>query len=52
MHTNIFQPIAWQHLNACGHGQDDLLKFKLSIRIGKKCDLRGFERGMAVNGLF
>ncbi len=29
-------------------GEDDLLKFKLSIRMGKKGDLSNFERGMVV----
>jgi len=38
-------PIKWQQLNAFKHGQNELLKFKLSIRIGKKCDLSGFEHG-------
>ncbi len=45
------QPITWQQLNAfrlsrCG--EDDLLKFKPSIRMGKKGDLSDFERGMVV----
>lgn len=30
------------------HGQDDPLKFKLSVRMGKKGDLRNFECGMVV----
>ncbi len=29
-------------------GEDDLLKFKLSIRMGKKGDLSDFEREMVV----
>ncbi len=29
-------------------GEDDLLKFKQSIRMGKKGDLSDFERGMVV----
>ncbi len=29
-------------------GEDDLLKFKLSVRTGKKGDLSDFERGMVV----
>ncbi len=29
-------------------GEDDLLKFKSSIRMGKKGDLSDFERGMVV----
>ncbi len=29
-------------------GEDDLLKFKPSIRMGKKGDLSDFERGMVV----
>ncbi len=32
----------------CRRGEDDFLKFKLSIRMGKKWDLSDFERGMAV----
>lgn len=30
------------------HGQDDLLKFKLSIKMGKKCDLSKSELGAVV----
>ncbi len=33
------QPITWQRLNASRCGEDDLLKFKPSIRMGKKGDL-------------
>ncbi len=29
-------------------GEDDLLKFKPSTRMGKKADLSDFERGMVV----
>jgi hypothetical protein len=32
----------------CRCGQDDLLKFKLSIRMGKKDDLSDFERCVVV----
>ncbi len=32
----------------CRRGEDDLLKFKPSIRMGKKWDLSDFNRGMAV----
>ncbi len=35
------QPITWQKRNAFRCGEDDLLKFKLSIRIVKKRDLSG-----------
>ncbi len=42
------QPITWQQLNASRCGEDDLLKFKPSIRMGKKGDLSDFERGMVV----
>ena len=41
----------WQQLNAFSHidmGQDDLLKFKPSIRMGKKGDLSDFEHDMVV----
>ncbi len=41
----------WQQLNAFSHldvVKTDLLKFKLSIRIGKKGYLSDFERGMDV----
>lgn len=33
-------------VQACRHDQTDLLKIKLSIRIGKKDDLRNFKCGM------
>ncbi len=39
------QPITWQQLNAFRH----FLKFKPSIRMGKKGDLCDFERGMVVS---
>ncbi len=44
------QPITGQQLNAFRHrcDEDDLLKFKPSIRMGKKEDLSDFERGMVV----
>ena len=42
------QPIAWPQLSAFRAGQDNLLKFKPSIRMGKKGDLSDFERGMLV----
>jgi len=32
----------------CSKGQDDLLKFKLSIRLRKKGDLSDFKCGMVV----
>jgi len=38
---------AIQSIQACSHGQDQL-KFKPSIRIVKKGDLRDLERGMVV----
>lgn len=33
---------------ACRHDQEDLLKLKLSIRMGKNGDLDDFEHGMDV----
>lgn len=33
---------------ACRHGQEELLNFKQSIRVGKKGDLRDFEGSMIV----
>ncbi len=39
---------AAQCIYASRCGEDDLLKFKLSIRMGKKGDLSDFERGMVV----
>ncbi len=42
------QPITWQQLNVSRCGEDDLLKFKPSIRMVKKGDLSDFERGMVV----
>ncbi len=42
------QPITWQQLNASRCAEYDLLKFKPSIRMGKKGDLSDFERGMVV----
>ncbi len=39
---------ATQCISAHRHGQDDLLKFKPSIRMGKKGDLSDFECGMVV----
>ena len=41
-------PVTTQCIQACRHGQDDLLKFKLSIRMGKKGELSDFECGMVV----
>ncbi len=44
-------PITWQQLNAFRHldvVKATSLKFKLSIRMGKKGDLSDFERGMVV----
>ncbi len=32
----------------CRHGQDNLLKFKPSIGMGKKGDLKNFEHGIVV----
>lgn len=34
--------------SACRHGQDYVLKFKRSVRMGKKGDLSGSERAMFV----
>ena len=43
------QPITWQQLDAFRHvDMVDLLKFKPSIRMGKKGDLSDFEHGMVV----
>jgi len=42
------QPVSWQCIFKHKHGQDDLLKFKLSIRMGEKGDLNDFGRGMFV----
>ncbi len=39
---------ATQYIYASRCGEDDLLKFKPSIRIGKKGDLSDFECGMIV----
>ncbi len=39
---------ATQCIQASRCGEDDLLKFKPSIRMGKKGDLSDFERGMVV----
>ncbi len=39
---------ATQCISASRCGEDDLLKFKPSIRMGKKWDLSDFERGMVV----
>ncbi len=39
---------ATQCILASRCGEDDLLKFKLSIRMGKKGDLSDFECGMVV----
>jgi len=39
---------AAQGISTCRHGQDDLLKFKPSIRMEKKGDFCDFERGMFV----
>lgn len=38
-------PITWQQPSACRHGQDELLKFKASISMMKKGDLRDFKHG-------
>ncbi len=42
---------ATQCIQACRHSQDDLLKFKPSIRMGKKDYLSDFERGMVYSSL-
>jgi len=42
------QPITWQQLSQFRHVVMDQLKFKPSIRIVKKGDLRDLERGMVV----
>ncbi len=39
---------AAQCIYASRYGEDGFLKFKLSIRMGKKGDLSDFERGMVV----
>ena len=39
---------ATQCITSSRRGEDDLLKFKPSIRMGKKGDLSDFERGMVV----
>ncbi len=39
---------AIQCIKASRCGEDDLLKFKPSVRMGKKGDLSDFERGMVV----
>ncbi len=39
---------AMQCIYASRCGEDDLLKFKPSIRMGKKGDLSDFERGLVV----
>ncbi len=39
---------ATQCFYTCRHGQDDVLKFKPSIRMGKKGDLSDSESGMVV----
>ncbi len=41
--------VTTQCVYACRHGQDYPLKFKLSIRMGKKVDLTDFERGMVIS---
>jgi len=43
------QPITWQKLNA--FSQDDLLKFKLSIRRGERCVLFDFQHDMVVGAM-
>jgi len=40
---------ATQCISAYRCGKDDLLKFKPSIRMGKKGDLSDFEHGMVVD---
>lgn len=37
-----------QYIQAYGHNQDDLLKFKVSVRMEIKGDLSDFELGMGV----
>ncbi len=44
------QPITWQQLNASRCGEDDLLKFKPSIRMGKKGDLMALFHCMVRHG--
>lgn len=39
---------ASKYIYACRHGQDNLLKFKLSIWMEKKSDSSDFECGMVV----
>uniref|UniRef100_A0A9J8DEC8 Uncharacterized protein n=1 Tax=Cyprinus carpio carpio TaxID=630221 RepID=A0A9J8DEC8_CYPCA len=46
--NTILASISVSLSNPCRRGKDDLLKFKLSIRMGKRGDLSDFERGMVV----
>lgn len=39
---------ATQCISACRRGEDDLLRFKVSSRMGKEEDLGDFERDMVV----
>lgn len=41
--------MATQCIEACRHDQDNLLKFKLTIKMGKKSTLNNFECGMVVS---
>ncbi len=46
---NNHMPITWQQLNVASRcGEDDLLKFKPSTRMGNKGDLCDFECGIVV----
>ena len=42
------QPIMWQQLNACRHGQEVQLFFRPNVRMGNKNDLSDFDHGMIV----
>ena len=35
-------------IKACRHGQEVQLLFRSNVRMGKKCDLSDFDRGMIV----
>ena len=39
---------ATKYIKACRHGQEVQLFFRPNIRMMKKCDLSGFDRGMIV----
>lgn len=39
---------AAQYIQGCRHSQDNLLEFKMNIRMGKKGDFTEFERSIVV----